>query len=101
MIYVDSLRSCIPNHKWRWNESCHLFADSLEELHEFALKLGLKRSYFQAGSIVPHYDLTANKRKEAVKKGADEIGNVIKEIPGSTLHDSHKNPEIIIPLKGE
>lgn len=101
MIYVDSLRSCIPNRKWRWNKSCHLFADSLEELHEFALKLGLKRSYFQAGSIVPHYDLTKNKREGAVAEGAKEIVNVIKGIPGSTLHNSHRNPEIIIPLKGE
>lgn len=89
MIYVDSLRSCIPNPKWRWNKSCHLFADSLDELHEFARKLGLKRSYFQAGSIVPHYDLTGNKRREAVEKGAREIVNVIKELPA----------KIIAPLK--
>jgi len=89
MIYVDSLRSCAPNRKWRWNKSCHLFADSLEELHEFACKLGLKRSYFQARSIVPHYDLTENKRREAVQKGAQEIVNPIKELPGI-----HKTIEI-------
>jgi len=90
MIYVDSLRSCIPNRKWRWNESCHLFADSLEELHEFALKLGLKRSYFQARSVLPHYDLTGNKRREAIEKGAKEIVSLINELPESALHKSIK-----------
>jgi len=93
MIYVDSVRSCIPNPKWRWNKSCHLFADSLNELHEFALKLGLRRSYFQKGSIVPHYDLTENKRKEAVKKGAKEIVSPIKELPGSALHSIVRSKE--------
>jgi len=117
MIYVDSLRSCIPNPKWRWNKSCHLFADSLEELHEFALKLGLKRSYFQSKSIVPHYDLTENKRREAVMKGAREVKNAVRKLPGTggyirknpahffkngccqgliEIPNSHKNPKIVI-----
>ena len=35
-VYVDNLR--IP---WRGKEWCHLLADSLDELHSFAEKLGL------------------------------------------------------------
>ncbi len=44
----------------------------VEELHSFAVKIGLKRSWFQASSD-PHYDLTARKRIAAVKAGALEL----------------------------
>ena len=45
---------------------------SLEELHEFAQRLGLKRSWFQQGSA-PHYDLSKTKRRKAVELGATEL----------------------------
>lgn len=73
MIYVDSLSPCVPNKNWRWKESSHLIADTEEELHSFALKIGLKREWFQNHSRLPHYDLTANRRKIAVEHGAIEI----------------------------
>lgn len=62
---------------WRLGPSCHLYADagdSLEELHSFAARLGLKRAWFQRkpGGGLPHYDLTASKRSLAVKLGAVE-----------------------------
>lgn len=48
----------------------HLVADSLDELHEFAYRLGLKRRWFQDKRL-PHYDLTtARKRRRAVIEGA-------------------------------
>lgn len=54
----------------RWS---HLFADSKEELHEFAAKLGLKREWFQdKGDHLWHYDVTAAKRRKAVALGAQE-----------------------------
>ena len=52
--------------------SCHLFADSLEELHAFAERLGLQRRYYQP-EHGGHYDLTSGKRKIAVLMGAEEI----------------------------
>ncbi len=52
--------------------SCHMYADSLEELHDFAKKLGLKRSWFQETKLLNHYDLVLSKRKLAVKLGAIE-----------------------------
>ncbi|HUS46139.1 MAG TPA: DUF4031 domain-containing protein [Phycisphaerae bacterium] len=74
-VYVDILKPCAPSRVWRWGESCHLLADSGAELHEFARRLGLERSWFQARSVLPHYDLTAGKRETAVRLGATEIGD--------------------------
>jgi hypothetical protein len=42
---------------------------SLEELHEFARELGLRREWFQMKSI-PHYDLTGEIYDLAMKRGA-------------------------------
>ena len=67
MVYVDPL--C--NHGWRLGPSCHMYADTLEELHAFAARIGLKRQWFQDKRL-PHYDLTARRRAAAVKLGAIE-----------------------------
>ena len=67
--FADAAKS----KKWLYKESCHLIADSIGELHEFAMWLGLKPSWFQNHPRLPHYDLTQNKRRLAVKKGAIEI----------------------------
>jgi hypothetical protein len=47
-------------------------ADTEDELHVFAARLGLKRSWFQPGSRpeAAHYDLTAGKRSQALVLGA-------------------------------
>jgi len=74
-VYVDILRPCLPSGPWRWRKSCHLLADHLDELHAFARRLGLKRSWFQARLVLPHYDLTAPKRDTAVRLGATEIAD--------------------------
>ena len=68
-VYVDALR----DWGWRLGRSCHLIADTNEELHEFAAKLGLKRAWFQKSTSGPHYDLTASKRALAVRLGAVEL----------------------------
>lgn len=72
-VYVDPMMACVPNHKWQWNENCHLTADTDAELHIFAARLGLKREWFQASSSIRHYDLTRGKRAQAVKYGAAEL----------------------------
>lgn len=68
MIYVDQ-----PIHPWRGKKWCHLVADDLDKLHEFATKLGLKREWFQNHKIQPHYDITIAKREQAIKLGAKPI----------------------------
>ena len=40
-----------------YTDGVHLVADTEEELHKFAQKIGLKRSWYQDKSHYPHYDL--------------------------------------------
>jgi uncharacterized protein DUF4031 len=70
-VYVDE--AIFKRWGRRW---CHLTADTAEELHAFADMLGLRRSRFQSKPARPwadHYDITEEKRKEAVARGAVEI----------------------------
>ena len=72
-VYVDTL-IVYPN---AWGPflkgSCHLVADTLDELHEFADKTGMKRHWFQYHTRIPHYDLTPTKRSLAIQYGAIPI----------------------------
>jgi len=53
-----------------YTDGVHLKADSINELHKFASKIGLKREWFQDHRH-QHYDLTSNKMRErAIKMGA-------------------------------
>ena len=61
---------------WRGKLWCHMSADSMEELHEFANRLGLKRSWFQDAGGIPHYDLTESKRRQALAMGAVHLDDV-------------------------
>jgi hypothetical protein len=73
MVYVDALRDngwVLRGHRM---PNCHLFADCLEDLHLFASKLGMKRSWFQNDPRLPHYDLTPERRAHAVVLGAQEV----------------------------
>ena len=71
MVFVDELtaRPKAPIACFRPG-SCHMTADTLEELHAMAAKIGLRRDWFQAKSSAPHYDLTASKRARALEAGA-------------------------------
>lgn len=51
---------------------CHMLADSLEELHVMADKIGIQRKWFQ-NKNVPHYDICKSKRSAAIASGAIEI----------------------------
>lgn len=75
-VYVDALIACGKNPDWRWDHSCHLFADTMAELHGFAASIGMKRAWFQQKRSIrlfPHYDLNARRRAAAVAKGAIEL----------------------------
>lgn len=81
--YVD----CLVGYGWRLGPSCHLIADSLDELHAFAASVGMKRAWFQPKSS-PHYDLTESRRKRAVQLGAIELDRAgfvakIRELRGT------------------
>ena len=68
-VYVDPLIPAVKSRVWRWSHSAHLFADTLEELHAAAARIGLKKAFFQDREYFPHYDLTANKRARAIGLG--------------------------------
>ena len=61
-----------------YTDRIHLVADQIEELHDFAAKIGLKREQFQSHPRHPHYDLRASKLESALKSGAVVVGS--KEI---------------------
>ena len=78
VIMVDDLRVW-PHAKRPFHRgSCHLTVDGestdhIEALHAFADRIGLRRSWFQDKSRVPHYDLTPSKREAAIAAGAAEV----------------------------
>lgn len=78
-VYVDqitdyggSVKVYVGKVSQRW---CHMTADTLEELHDLAEKIGMKRSWYQPGAWLHlcHYDLTPGKRVAAVAAGAVEV----------------------------
>lgn len=72
-VYVDELSPCVKSAKWPYDQSCHLVADYVWELHFFAGRMRLKPAWFQNKPELPHYDLTKGKRLLAVKLGAIEV----------------------------
>jgi Protein of unknown function (DUF4031) len=70
-VYVDN---AFAVGDWgRWSGGGHLQADSVEELHEFAARLGLRRDWFQSKPGRPendHYDLSRRGRERAIELGA-------------------------------
>lgn len=68
-IYVDDFFAPMGRMKM-----CHMMADSLEELHAMADKLGLKREWFQDGRF-PHYDICKSNREKAISLGATVISS--------------------------
>ncbi len=68
-VYVD----CIAI-RWRGDLWYHLVADSLEELHQFAAKIGLKREWYQYHkSKYPHYDVNESRRVKAILNVAKPV----------------------------
>lgn len=89
-VYVDNalIPATVGRTRSRW---CHLTADTQEELHAFAARVGMRREWFQTCKrrcgregdpcIHWHYDLTTSRRARAVSLGAVEIDmNVMGEI---------------------
>jgi hypothetical protein len=70
-VYVDH---AFALGDWgRWTGGGHLQADTTDELHAFAEKMGLRRQWFQSQPGRPekdHYDLTREGRELALSLGA-------------------------------
>lgn len=73
-VYVDPLMQ----HGWVLRghvvRSCHMWADTDDELHAMAMRIGMKRSWFQISSSgLRHYDLVESRRRSAILLGAIEL----------------------------
>jgi hypothetical protein len=71
-VYVDPLRGWGGAKGYHWRVSCHMYADSLDELHAIAKKIGMKATWFQKDERLPHYDLHPSQRKKALALGVIE-----------------------------
>lgn len=63
-VYVDNYRA-----RFRGMRMSHMVADSLDELHDMAKAIGMKRAWFQPRSS-PHYDVSVTRRARAIELGA-------------------------------
>lgn len=68
MVYVDDMKA-----QYGRMIMCHMIADTVDELHEMADKIGIRRKWFQSSTTHPHYDISLGKRKLAIQYGAQEI----------------------------
>ena len=49
---------------------CHMVSVDLNELHDFADRLGVKRCWYSTKKNSPHYDITEEQRSKAIQTGA-------------------------------
>lgn len=77
-VYVDRLigygqapKAGAERYFGNGKQSCHMTADTRAELDQFAERIGLRRTWvqFDPGDEFPHYDLTPNKRAQALRAG--------------------------------
>lgn len=69
-VYVDR-----SSHKLGRMITCHMLADTLDELHDMADRIGAKRGWYQISRTgVPHYDIPRMRRAIAIELGAIEVG---------------------------
>ena len=77
---------------WRGHRWAHLMADTLDELHAFAARLGLRREKFQDKTSGAHYDVPAPLREEALRLGAIAV---------SRHHDRARLKSVIARAKAQ
>ena len=67
-VYVDDMYKS-PMGQFGRMKMSHMIADTEEELHEMAGKIGVARKWYQGD----HYDICMSMRKTAVTCGAKEV----------------------------
>ncbi|WP_296282325.1 DUF4031 domain-containing protein [uncultured Acinetobacter sp.] len=64
-VYVDRAKVPFKGKEW-----CHMMADTLEELHDFARTVGIDPRLFHRSASYPHYDITLEMRILVIAYGA-------------------------------
>lgn len=66
-VYVDDVR-----YPYGRMVMCHMFADTLDELHAMADAIGIQRKWFQSPPAASweHYDISLGKKDLAIARGA-------------------------------
>lgn len=66
MILIDTQRK---------DGYCHMVASSIEELHEFAESIGVKKCWYEnkRGKNQPHYDIKGYSITKALRNGAELV----------------------------
>lgn len=87
MVYVDDARN-----KFGRMVMCHMIADTEEELHAMAGRIGVARKWYQALASHPHYDICRSKRALAVAAGAREVTQrelvtIVRQYRGAPILD--------------
>jgi hypothetical protein len=70
-VYVDA-----PSYRIGRMMMCHMAADTLDELHAMADRLGVKR-WFQDKAGAPHYDICKANRALVVDLGAIPVSRKV------------------------
>lgn len=72
-VYVDDMQAPLKVGIRRM-KMCHMVADTAEELHAMARKIGVAARWHQRpGQPESHYDICLSKRALAIKFGAVEV----------------------------
>ena len=84
--YIGSVTILVddPLFHWQGERWCHLVSDSnLDELHQFAERVGVPRRGFQGD----HYDIPEELRQRVVLAGAQEVGSreLLRRLRGAGL----------------
>ena len=69
-VYVDKSEWARSTSKKPRKLYSHMVASTLDELHEFARKIGVKRHFFHRSNTCYHYDITTEQQSKAIEHGA-------------------------------
>lgn len=70
MVYVGT-----KEYRYRRMVMSHMAADTLEELHLMAAKIGVPERHFQNKPGRPHYDICKKNKIKAIEFGAIEVND--------------------------